>query len=231
MPLLVGLDRVAGPIALVELGASAGLCLGVDRYAYRFDDGQVRGGRRSTADLHDDGCGRPPTALPDIAWRAGVDLAPLALDDPDDVDWLAALLPPDRPQRLDRLRAASARLRDDPPHIVTGDALEELPGLSPRHPRAPAPSSPALGTLVYLAPAARAEVARLCAEAGARLITFEPVSALPEVQQRLERIHRTRPDPVRARPRRRTARLRLRTRRSAVLAEPVRQPDAAAGSA
>ncbi len=36
-PLLAALDRIPGPIALLELGASAGLCLGVDAYAYRFD--------------------------------------------------------------------------------------------------------------------------------------------------------------------------------------------------
>ena len=42
-PLLAALARIAGPVALIELGASAGLCLGVDRYSYRFDDAPLLG--------------------------------------------------------------------------------------------------------------------------------------------------------------------------------------------
>ena len=53
----------------------------------------------------------------------------------------------------------------------------------------------ALGTLVYLPPADRAAVARVAAELGARLVTLEPVTALPDVAARLAAL--TAPDPTR----------------------------------
>ncbi|MEO8262558.1 MAG: DUF2332 domain-containing protein [Pseudolysinimonas sp.] len=194
-PLLAALDRIPGPLALVEVGASAGLCLGVDRYAYRFDDGPVIGDGDPLLTCVTSGAGSVPTRLPDVVWRRGVDLAPLSLTDPDDVSWLEALLPPDRPERLARLRAASARLSDDPPPVVAGDALEALPGLAAAAPAGASLVVVALGTLVYLDPAALAEVLRLSAELGARLVTLEPVAALPEIQQRLAGLAAPHPTP------------------------------------
>lgn len=193
-PLLVALDRVPGPLALIELGAAAGLCLGVDRYSYRFDGEAVVGEGDPVLLCATSGSGRAPRRLPDIRWRRGVDLNPLALDDPDDVAWLEALLPPDRPERLARLRAASARLRDDPPVIVAGDALEALPALAAAAPADTTLVVLALGTLIYLAPDARSQALRLAGELNARLVTLEPVVALPEVADRLTML--TAPEPT-----------------------------------
>ena len=104
IPLLLGLDRIrTGPIALLELGAAAGLCLALDRYSYRFDDGPVLGVGAPLLTTTTTGAGTAPIALPDIVWRRGVDLAPLDVTDADDVRWLDALLPPDRPERRARL--------------------------------------------------------------------------------------------------------------------------------
>ncbi|MES1212625.1 MAG: DUF2332 family protein, partial [Leifsonia sp.] len=153
IPMLIGLDRVSGPIALIELGAAAGLCLAVDRYSYCFDDGPVLGQGAPLLTATTTGTGVAPERLPQLVWRRGVDLAPLAVTDPDDVRWLEALLPPDRPERRARLAAAVATVRDDPPTVVPGDALAALPDLLAAA-RAEAPGSTpviaALGTLVYL---------------------------------------------------------------------------------
>jgi hypothetical protein len=184
-PLLAALDRIPGPIALVEVGASAGLCLGVDRYAYRFDDGPQLGDGAPVIGCHTSGDGSVPRSLPDIRWRRGVDLAPLALDDPGDVAWLEALLPPDRPERLTRLRAAITTMRQDPPDVVPGDAVDELPSLAAEAPAGATLVIAALGTLVYLPPERRSALIAEAARLGARLITLEPVSALPEVASRL----------------------------------------------
>jgi hypothetical protein len=184
-PLLAALDRIAGPVALIELGASAGLCLGVDRYAYRFDDAPRLGEGEPELQCTTSGSGRVPERLPEIVWRAGVDLAPLDVRDPEDAAWLGALLPPDRPDRLARLRAASATLAADPPLIVAGDALAELPALAAAAPAGATLVVAALGTLVYLDPAARAAVPGLCRDLAARIITLEPVAALPTVRERL----------------------------------------------
>jgi hypothetical protein len=52
----------------------------------------------------------------------------------------------------------------------------------------------ALGTLVYLPPADRDAVVRVAAELGARLVTLEPATALPEVAARLGDL--TAPEPT-----------------------------------
>jgi hypothetical protein len=188
IPLLIGLDSVSGPIALIELGAAAGLCLAVDRYSYRFDGGQVLGAGTPLLTATTTGVGTAPTRLPDIVWRRGLDLAPLSVADSDDVRWLEALLPPDRPERRARLRAAIATVHDDPPTVVAGDALAALPQLAAAA-RAEAPEatlvSAALGTLVYLPLERRNDVVDAASALGARLVTFEGTGVLPGVAARL----------------------------------------------
>ena len=191
-PLLAALDRIPGPIALLEVGASAGLCLGVDAYSYRFDDGPVIGEGSPLLRCTTSGFGRPPARLPEIVWRRGIDLAPVSLA--DDRDWLEALLPPDRPERLERLRQACETLGSDPPEVVEGDALDALPALAAAGPSGATLVVAALGTLVYLPPPDRAEVLAQVERLGARLVTLEPVSALPEVASRLAGL--TAPEPT-----------------------------------
>lgn len=193
-PLLAALGRIPGPLALLEVGASAGLCLGVDLFSYRFDDDPVVGEGSPLLTCRTSGAGGSPTRLPEIVWRRGIDLAPLDPASPDDRAWLEALLPPDRPERVERLRAACAGLADDPPEVVAGDAVAALPAVAATAPSGPTLVIVALGTLVYLPPADRAAVASLAADLGARLVTLEPVSALPEVAARLEAL--TAPEPT-----------------------------------
>jgi hypothetical protein len=130
--LLPALAQVDGPIALLEVGASAGLCLYPDRYSYSYD------GRRldpaagpSTVLLECATTGNPPipAALPEIVWRAGIDLNPLDLTSADDVHWLETLIWPEQHERLARIRAAIEIVRADPPRIVRGDAVDALPAL------------------------------------------------------------------------------------------------------
>lgn len=192
-PLLVALDRIPGPLALIEVGASAGLCLVPDRYAYRFGDAVVGDGAPELS-CRVTGAGQLPQSLPDIAWRAGVDLAPLDVRDEQDAAWLEVLLPPDRPDRLERLREAIDRVADDPPHLVAGDALTELPALAAAAPEGATRVVVSLGTAVYLPPADRERLPALARELGARLVTFEPVAAVPGVPERLAEL--TAPEPT-----------------------------------
>lgn len=133
VPLFASLPQ---PLALIEVGASAGLTLVMDRYSYAFrcDEGDVV--RLDPADgpsplvlsseLHGI---RPPSALPQVVWRAGVDLNPIDSRDPDAQAWLENLVWPGEDERLLRLRAALDIVAADPVPIVKGDLLDELPGL------------------------------------------------------------------------------------------------------
>ncbi|MER7009443.1 DUF2332 domain-containing protein [Dactylosporangium sp. NPDC000555] len=124
------------PLALLEVGASAGLCLLPDRYAYEYtrDNGTtVRAGAADGAPrLHCRVEGAPPAVGADavrVAWRAGIDLNPLDVTDEDDVRWLRTLVWPEQLDRLARLDAALEVARRDPPRVVAGDLnarLDEL---------------------------------------------------------------------------------------------------------
>ncbi len=119
------------PLALVELGASAGLNLGLDRYRIEFSgaglDAAV-GPRDSPVQLsttvRSGSWPRLGRALPPVALRVGVDQRPLDPTDPDDARWLVACLWPEQPVRVERLRAALDLAAVDPPRLARGDLVD-----------------------------------------------------------------------------------------------------------
>ncbi|WP_036507245.1 DUF2332 domain-containing protein, partial [Nocardioides sp. URHA0020] len=120
-----------GAIALLEVGASAGLCLYPDRYSYAWStaDGVRRAGSGPELRCDVDGVLPLPDRSPVIAWRGGIDLNPLDVTDEDAMAWLATLVWPEDDDRRAQLSAAVEVARADPPVIVRGDLLEELPAL------------------------------------------------------------------------------------------------------
>jgi len=131
--LLPALAQIKGPLALLEVGASAGLCLLPDKYGYRYGD------HRLGSDTVEFPCvanaATPlPSHLPDIAWRRGIDLNPLDAGSSADLAWLDALIWPGQEARSDRFRAAAEIARRDPPTVVSGDLLTDLEGHARRAP-------------------------------------------------------------------------------------------------
>ncbi|MFU8871346.1 DUF2332 domain-containing protein [Micromonospora sp. SL4-19] len=129
LPVLAALPQ---PLALLEVGASAGLCLYPDRYAYRYGE-HVLGAGEPVLDCVATGMA-PPTRRPDVVWRAGLDLNPLDVTDPADAAWLDALIWPEQEHRRARLRAAAAVAAADPPLLIRGDLVDDLPALAARAP-------------------------------------------------------------------------------------------------
>lgn len=167
------------PIALIEVGAAAGLCLIPERYSYDFSGDTLGTG---TPRLNCVVTGGPaPARLPRIAWRRGIDLHPLSARDDDDRRWLHALLPPDRPERSIRLEQALATAAAQPPEIVAGDALTALPAVMAAVPAGLRVVVAALGTLIYLPPTDRQALVDLAHAHGAHTVTLEPESTLPAV--------------------------------------------------
>lgn len=111
---------------LIEVGASAGLNLAMDRYRYQW--GEVEWGpqgSRVTLDAASRGSPVRPGGL-QVLSRTGLDLNPVDLEDPDERDWLLALIWPEHHERRARLADAMSVAADVPIDMVEGDASETL---------------------------------------------------------------------------------------------------------
>ncbi|WP_033340487.1 DUF2332 domain-containing protein [Catenuloplanes japonicus] len=127
LPLLASLPQ---PLALLEVGASAGLGLYPDRYAYAYS-GRTVGSGVPLLDCEFAGSGSfLPDRVPEVVWRAGLDLNPLDVRSASDLDWLEALIWPEQTHRRARLREAAALAAADPPLLVRGDLVADLPALA-----------------------------------------------------------------------------------------------------
>ncbi|MEU6232367.1 DUF2332 domain-containing protein [Kitasatospora sp. NPDC047058] len=185
--LLPVLARLPGPLALIEVGASAGLCLYPDRYRYRYDGGAAFGPAGSPVVLE---CGTTgavplPARLPDVAWRAGVDLNPLDVADPEDVHWLECLVWPEQRQRLARLRDAVRIARAEPPVLVRGDLNGTVRDLVAAAPAGATPVVLHSAVIAYLPPGEREAFAATMRELGCHWISNEAPGVLPAVDRLL----------------------------------------------
>jgi hypothetical protein len=134
--LLPALAQLPPPLALIEVGASAGLTLLTDRYSYDYARHRITGRDPLAPTLR---CqpGGPvplPDRVPEIAWRAGLDLNPLDVTSDDDVRWLSCLVWPGEGDRAQRLAGAIASARRHPPVVHRGDLLTDLPALAAQAP-------------------------------------------------------------------------------------------------
>jgi hypothetical protein len=119
--LLPLLARLPQPLALIEVGASAGLCLLPDRYGYDYGcatlpgEPMLRCAVNATTPI--------PMSAPQIVWRAGLDLNPIDLADADQIAWLETLVWPEQTELLSNLRAAIKAAAAAKPRVVRSDLL------------------------------------------------------------------------------------------------------------
>jgi hypothetical protein len=120
-------------LALIEIGASAGLNLLWDRYGYDYGEGRRCGDPYSPVQivcrLHGDRQVLLPEALPVVATRIGLDLNPIDVRDPDAALWLRALVWPDEAGRAELLQWALQVAQQNPPQLLAGNALDLLPAV------------------------------------------------------------------------------------------------------
>ncbi len=183
LPVLATLPQ---PLALIEVGASAGLCLLPDRYGYDYGEVTLPGTPMLRCQASG-GCPLPHRK-PQIAWRAGLDLDPVDLTDPAEVAWLEALVWPDQPQRLTRLRQAIEAALTDPPRVVRGDLRVDIAALVAEAQLHGTAVVFHTAVLAYLPDAAEREAfGRTVLDAGAIWISNEAAGVLPSVTAPAER--------------------------------------------
>ncbi len=128
-------DRLGEPVHLIEVGASAGLNLCLDRFHYDF--GGLEFGH---SDVHLrvelDGDVDVPTRAPYVQRRVGIDTNPVDPNDPDDLRWLESMIWPEQVERRRRLRAAVRVRATVQVEMVRADASSAIGGVLDRLPTA-----------------------------------------------------------------------------------------------
>ncbi len=178
-----GMMVIAGetglPLSLFEIGASAGLNLFPDRFAYELN-GEMLGRRASPVTLAPAWAGSPLVGRePRIVGRRGCDRNPLDVTDAAHRERLIGYIWPDQDERLARVQAAIAIARENPPAIDAADAadwierviVDEAPGGQARvvfHSIA----------LQYFPQAAKDRITARMEQAGARATSASPLAWL-----------------------------------------------------
>ena len=132
--LLPILARLPQPLALIEVGAAAGLCLLPDFYGYDFGS-RVIHPEAGDGEFPLFSCAASPntplpTRMPQIVWRAGLDVNPLDATNSDHAAWLETLVWPEQTARLNGLRRALRIAAAQRPRVVAGSLTSDaLPAL------------------------------------------------------------------------------------------------------
>jgi len=121
------------PLAIVEIGSSAGIHLIWDHFYYDYGSAGQVGNPDSKVKLRTDirGSKSPPIPeqMPKVAYRIGTDIYPIDPNDEEATRWLRALIWPDHQDRRARLEAALSELWLKPVEVVMGNAAETLPAI------------------------------------------------------------------------------------------------------
>ena len=161
---------------LVELGPSAGLNLVWDRYAYRYQAGEWG---REEAVLSFDGEERRPVPEellrldPRVRARVGIDRAPIDVTTEDGARLLRSFVWAGQDDRMRRLDQAIEAVRSDPPELVEGDYVAELPKVLAAQPSDALTVVFQTASFGYIGDEGRARVREVLEEAGeSRALAF-----------------------------------------------------------
>jgi hypothetical protein len=181
--LLPALAELPQPLALLEVGASAGLTLLPDRYSYDYAGHRITGTDPLAPVLRCQPRGPVPIPprVPEVRWRAGLDLNPLDVRNPDDVHWLECLLWPGESDRARRLADAIAVARRDPPLVHRGDLRTGLPALASEAPEDATLVVYHSAVLAYISEAERRQFADTVRALGAVWLSNEGPRVLADV--------------------------------------------------
>jgi len=188
--LLPALALLPQPLALIEVGASAGLCLLYEHWRYHYTGNGVDrliGPATSPVTLccNVEGDVPLPDSIPTIVWRAGLDLNPIDATDPDSRRWLQCLVWPEHHDRAANLAAALEVAADAAPNVIPGDLTAELPQLLEQVPSGASPVVVHSATLGYVDPEGRIAFQQLLRSRGVHRLGAEGPRVLPELARHI----------------------------------------------
>ena len=183
--LLPALAQLPEPLALVDVGASAGLTMLFDRYSYDYAGHRLAGADPDAPTLRCRVSGPVPLPrrIPAIVCRIGLDLNPLDVTNDDDVRWLSCLVWPDEEGRAQRLAAAIASARRAPPTVIKGDLLTDLPAVVAQAPAGATVVVCHSSVLYYVTPAQREQFARTVRGLDVTWLTSEAPGVVPGTER------------------------------------------------
>lgn len=119
----------ADAVGLIDVEPGSGVNLHADRVGVAYDDGLFLGGASSTVRVEAvavRGHSVPDRVVPPVRARIGLEADPVDPTDPEELRWLHACLPPDRPEAHARLEAEVGLSAAEPPLLLRGDPLDLL---------------------------------------------------------------------------------------------------------
>jgi hypothetical protein len=119
------------PLALIEIGTSAGLQLFVDKYSYSYGTDKIIGNLESEVHLRSEIRGNKSLLNPlphfDVATRIGVDLHINDVRNTEDYLWLKALIWPEHGERRELFEKAASYVSNQTTlSLIEGDGVEML---------------------------------------------------------------------------------------------------------
>ncbi|MEW9181002.1 DUF2332 domain-containing protein [Bacillus mycoides] len=127
-------NKVNKPLALIEIGTSAGLQLFWDQYRYSYGTEEMYGNRQSNVHLQSEIKGeKKPSFLkqsPPVMERIGLDLHVNNLNDEEDYLWLRALIWPEHKERLELFDQAATLVKEKSVQLIEGDGVALLPAIA-----------------------------------------------------------------------------------------------------
>ncbi|UNK21208.1 DUF2332 domain-containing protein [Paenibacillus sp. N3/727] len=123
-------DKVKKPLALIEIGTSSGLQLLWDQFSYSYGTGITYGNPRGTVHITSEIKGDSTPLLldtaPPVSVRIGVDLHVNDVSNPEDKQWLQALIWPEHHERRELFARASQCVQETPIQLIEGDGVALL---------------------------------------------------------------------------------------------------------
>jgi len=122
------------PLALIEIGTSAGLNLLWDKYRYSYGDNEIYGNLSSDVSVTSSFRGEVPSILsaplPNISHRIGLDQNIVDTSIADQAVWLRALVWPEHHKRRSLMDAALKKRNEMTLDLRIGDGFAMLPGVA-----------------------------------------------------------------------------------------------------